>query len=70
MVIEGWGLFWMLISLVLVIEGLMPAISPVRWRQWLLRMTEVQDTTVRAFGLGSMCLGAVIMAIVHQMSRV
>ncbi|MBM93786.1 MAG: DUF2065 domain-containing protein [Legionellales bacterium] len=66
MVIDGWGLFWMLCSLILIVEGLMPSIHPTLWQKWLLAMTRMNPQSIRCFGVCLMGLGAVMMAVVHQ----
>lgn len=47
--------------LMLVIEGLMPFIAPGRWRQMLQRVSQVDDSTLRWMGLGSMLAGTALL---------
>ena len=52
-------------SLVLVIEGILPFLSPNRWRRLAVSIANVDDTTVRFVGLASMVLGVVILYVVR-----
>lgn len=44
-------------ALVLVIEGLMPLISPARWREVFSRVLAMSDGQIRFVGLVSILLG-------------
>jgi membrane protease subunit HflC len=44
------------LALVLVIEGLLPFLSPGGWRRLFAQLLQLQDGQVRFFGLCSMCL--------------
>jgi uncharacterized protein len=48
-------------ALVLVIEGIMPFISPNSWRDAMLQASKLEDKTLRIIGFGSMLLGALIL---------
>ena len=63
-----WGLddLFALLALVLVLEGLLPAISPNLWRKMLLRFTSFNDYTIRVMGVVCMVAGAALLAIVHN----
>lgn len=45
------------LSLVLVIEGILPFLSPRLWRQGVARAALSDDRVIRALGLGAMLLG-------------
>ena len=51
--------------LMLVIEGIMPFISPGRWRKMLLVLDQIDDNTMRMIGLGSMLAGTVLLLIIN-----
>ncbi len=53
------------LCLVLVIEGIVPFLSPRRWRRMALTMAQVDDTTLRLVGLGSMLAGTLLLYLVH-----
>ena len=49
--------FWLAMALVLVIEGLLPFISPGTWRQAFVQILKLSDGQLRFFGLCSLSLG-------------
>jgi uncharacterized protein YjeT (DUF2065 family) len=46
------------ICLLLVLEGIMPFLSPARWRNMVQLLATVDDRTMRAVGFFSMLAGA------------
>ena len=58
------GTLWAALALVLVIEGLLPFLSPVRWRRMFEQVLQMTDGQIRFFGLGSMLLGLVLLWLV------
>ena len=48
---------WTALALVLVIEGLMPLISPARWREVFSRILALSDGQIRFIGLASIVSG-------------
>lgn len=55
----------MALSLVLVIEGILPFISPDRWRVLAYRMADMDSRSVRIAGLISMVSGLVLLSVVR-----
>ena len=53
------------LSLVLVIEGILPFASPRRWRALAASIATVDDRTIRLVGLGSMVGGTLLLYLVH-----
>jgi len=51
--------------LLLVVEGIIPFVSPGRWRKMLLMLDQVDDNTMRMIGLGSMLTGTVLLLIIN-----
>ena len=45
------------IALVLIFEGLLPLISPTRWRDMFTQLLQLQDGQIRFFGLSIVLLG-------------
>jgi uncharacterized protein YjeT (DUF2065 family) len=45
------------IALVLIFEGLLPLISPTRWREMFTQLLLLQDGQIRFFGLTIVLLG-------------
>jgi uncharacterized protein YjeT (DUF2065 family) len=52
-------------SLVLVIEGILPFLSPDRWRRLAISIARVDDRTVRFIGLASMLMGTAMLYVVR-----
>ena len=51
------------IALVLIIEGLLPFISPSAWREAFLRIGRLADGQIRFIGLSSMLIGLSLLFI-------
>jgi uncharacterized protein YjeT (DUF2065 family) len=51
------------VALMLVLEGLLPFLSPSRWRSMFERATKLSDGQIRFFGLSSMVVGVVLLLI-------
>jgi uncharacterized protein YjeT (DUF2065 family) len=49
------------LALVLVIEGLLPFLTPKRFRQGLLDFARLDDRWMRGIGLGAMCGGLLLL---------
>jgi uncharacterized protein YjeT (DUF2065 family) len=56
-------LFLGAVALMLVLEGLLPFLSPSRWRTMFERATQLSDGQIRFFGLSSMLIGLVLLLI-------
>lgn len=54
---------WAAFALVLIIEGLLPALAPGRWREAMRQAGELSDRTLRMVGLGAIILGAVFLQL-------
>jgi uncharacterized protein YjeT (DUF2065 family) len=48
-------------ALMLVIEGVLPFLAPVLWRETFRRITEFSDGQIRFFGLSSMLVGILLL---------
>ena len=57
-----WDLLLGAFALMLVIEGLLPFISPSKWRAAFERAMRMSDGQIRFIGLGSMVAGLVLLA--------
>ena len=58
---DFWQVLPVALALVLVIEGLLPFISPRRWRQMVATVAQLEDRLIRNAGLGSMLLGLALL---------
>ena len=59
--ISVWDLLLGAFALMLVIEGLLPFISPPKWRSVFERATRLSDGQIRFIGLSSMLAGLVML---------
>ena len=57
----GADSFWTALALVLVIEGLLPFLSPTAWRNAFQKILQLQDGQIRFFGLASIVAGLVLL---------
>ncbi len=55
-----WDSIWIAFGLVLVIEGLMPALNPKAFKQTMSTIRELDEATLRTMGLISMSIGATV----------
>jgi hypothetical protein len=60
-----WQDFFTAVALVLVIEGLLPFVSPTAMRESYKRITEMNDQTIRIAGLVSMIGGVLLLTLVR-----
>jgi len=59
-----WGDLLLAGSLVLIIEGLIPAISPRSWRNMVSQAAELPDRGLRMGGLALIVIGVVMFHLV------
>lgn len=58
--------FWAALALVMVIEGLLPAISPRMYRKAMLSVAQMDSRSIRITGLVSMIAGAIFLYILKN----
>jgi len=63
--VDFWQVLPAAIALVFIVEGMLPFISPNRWRAMLAVAAQMDDRMMRSIGLGSMLFGVVILYLVH-----
>lgn len=56
-----WGSLLVAVALVLILEGLLPFLSPAAWRRTFQRLTELTDGQIRFVGLSSMIAGLLLL---------
>ena len=49
------------LSLVMIIEGIMPFVAPARWRELIIQVAGLDDRALRRMGLVSMGLGLLLL---------
>ena len=62
---EFWQVLPAALSLVFILEGVLPFLSPKRWRQMMTLVVQMDDRIIRNFGLGSMTFGLFLLYIVN-----
>lgn len=62
---DFWQVLPAAIALVFIVEGMLPFISPNRWRSMLAMAEQMDDRMLRNIGLGSMVFGLVLLYLVH-----
>jgi len=63
--VDFWQVLPAAIALVFIVEGIMPFISPNRWRAMLAMAEQMDDRMIRNIGLGSMLFGVGLLYFVH-----
>lgn len=53
-----WSDLWVALALMLVLEGVLPALSPRNYRRAMLSMAQMDDRSIRTAGLTLMVVGA------------
>jgi uncharacterized protein YjeT (DUF2065 family) len=62
---DFWQVLPAALALVFIIEGMMPFLSPGRWRQMVVTVAQMEDRVIRNFGLGSMLFGLFVLYLVN-----
>ncbi|MBI5451241.1 MAG: DUF2065 domain-containing protein [Gammaproteobacteria bacterium] len=60
-----WQDLWTAVALLLVVEGLLPFVSPAMMRRTLLQVAQMDDRALRFSGLVCMLSGVVLLYLVH-----
>jgi uncharacterized protein YjeT (DUF2065 family) len=55
--VNFWPSILAALALVLIFEGLLPLISPTKWREMFTQLLQLQDGQIRFFGLTTVLLG-------------
>ena len=62
---DFWQVLPVAVALVFIIEGMLPFISPHRWRNMLTMADQMNDRVIRNIGLGCMLFGLLLLYLVH-----
>ncbi|MFK7814783.1 MAG: DUF2065 domain-containing protein [Gammaproteobacteria bacterium] len=60
-----WNEILVAIALVLILEGIIPFLSPDKFRQAMARLMQMPDQVLRMVGLASMTVGIVFLYILR-----
>lgn len=58
-----WSELVRALALVMVIEGLLPFVSPARWRQAMATVAQMGDGALRTIGLVSVTIGLFVLQV-------
>ena len=61
-----WQDFFSALALVLVIEGLLPFLTPDGYRKAMISMLQMHDRSLRLMGLASMMAGLLLLYLVRN----
>lgn len=64
-----WQYIFTAIALVFVLEGILPALCPERWRNTLIKIVNLNNRYLRIMGLGSMLSGALLLYIINNIFK-
>jgi len=53
------------LALLLVLEGLLPALNPRGWRSAMEQLGALSDSAIRSVGIGMLAIGALIFHLAH-----
>lgn len=62
---DVWQQLAVVVAMVFILEGMIPFISPGRWRNMVKVMAELDNRAMRTIGLVSMLLGLALLYLVH-----
>jgi uncharacterized protein YjeT (DUF2065 family) len=63
--LNGWQQIAVGVALVFVIEGILPFAAPRLWRDMVRQVSELDDRSLRVFGLSSMLFGLGLLYLVN-----
>lgn len=61
-----WNDLLIAVGFLLVLEGIMPFVSPQHWRITMVKLVEHSDHVLRIMGLTSMVIGAIVIYVVRH----
>jgi uncharacterized protein len=62
---DMWDTFLMAIALMLVLEGILPFVSPNAWRETFQKLLQLEDGQIRFIGLSAMLVGLIILYLIN-----
>ena len=61
-----WSDLWTALGLVLIIEGMLPFVSPDAFKRYVASLQELPSASIRRFGLVMMVIGLLTLIFVRQ----
>lgn len=62
---DMWHTLAVAFALLFIIEGMIPFVSPNRWRRLVVTVAQQSDSSMRAVGLVSMLLGLGLLYLIN-----
>lgn len=56
---------WAAIAIAMILEGMMPFISPRSWKETVSKIATLPDKNIRGFGLIAMVVGVLLLSFVR-----
>jgi uncharacterized protein YjeT (DUF2065 family) len=60
--VSFWSSILVAVAMVLIFEGLLPLISPPKWREMFNQLLQLEDGQIRFFGLAIVLFGLFLLA--------
>jgi uncharacterized protein YjeT (DUF2065 family) len=60
-----WDDLWVAMALMLVLEGMVPFLTPRGFKQMMQSVVRIEDRQLRIAGLVSMVVGVVLLYLIH-----
>ena len=60
-----WNDLWTALGLLMVLEGIMPFLSPKAFKQYLISMQDLSEQSIRRIGLIAMLIGLMTLYFVR-----
>lgn len=60
------NIFWLALALALIIEGVVPALFPNKWKAYVEKLAQEPTSKIRATGVMIMCIGGIICWLVSK----
>ena len=60
-----WDELWVAMALMLVLEGMVPFLTPRGFKQMMQSVVRIEDRQLRIAGLVSMVVGVVLLYLIH-----
>lgn len=56
---------WAAIAIAMIIEGMMPFVSPRAWKEYVAKIALMPESSIRRIGLAVMITGAVLLTLIR-----
>ncbi|WP_444997340.1 DUF2065 domain-containing protein [Aliikangiella sp. IMCC44359] len=56
---------WSAIAIAIIIEGMIPFLSPKSWKETVNKITQLPETKIRLLGLAAMIVGLLLLSVLR-----